>query len=333
MAETKSRKVLAVDVGFSDTKVVYLVDGVIKDYFKDITILRKMESDKDSELKYNGNEKNIFKVEDSYYMLGENALEMDDTADIISVDSYDDFKNISPILIQKYLKYYRDQVDVLVVTISAAFLNQSGEYKRYISDKVPFPIDNVLVVPQSTMCKVALDNIGLDIEDPLHRTSIPNYLGIDIGFNTIDVITVVNGVTIPTATKGYPGEGIVRIANKIKEFIKEKYSKEYSISRIKKIMYDGKFTSRSQTVSIQDQLSVEITEYIKWLHDFLEQNYGSRLDTISNVILFGGGAEVIRSQRNLWDTLYPKDFVKIPVTTDSATFYNAIGAAYAGYSK
>jgi hypothetical protein len=323
----ESKKVLAIDVGFGDVKVGYLVDGKVKDLFKDVNIIYKLPSDKDSELKYTGTEKNIVKIKDEYYMLGGSALNLPDT-NLVTVDNFDALKAVTPILVNRYLAKYHDQVDILVVTISSAFLKQSGDYKKYISEEVPFPIDHILVVPQGPSAKVGLDNVGLDVEDPSHKESFQSYLGVDIGFNTIDVFTCIDGSVLPADVTGYPGDGIIRIANKIHDYIKDTYKKDFAISRVKQIIYDGKFTSRSETIDVKDVIQKEVSDYIKWLHEFLEEKYGNVMDTIANIVIFGGGAEVIRSQADLWSTMYSRDFVKLPV--NSSEFYNTIGALFIG---
>ena len=52
------------------------------------------------------------------------------------------------------------------------------------------------------------------------------------------------------------------------------------------------------------------------------------MNAISNVILMGGGAEIIRENSNQWSEYYGDGFMIMPKSVGSSTWYNAIGGLY-----
>lgn len=324
-------KVIGLDPGFGDCKIGLMQDGVIKEYLKEVNAVAKLPDDSDSGIKYTGKEKNIIRYNNGWYLVGSGATEMPDSK-VINIDSFDALKEISPLLVKKYLGRYSSDpengsdIDLLVVTISMAYLNQAEDYKRYLSDNIPFPKDKIRIIPQGAGCKIALDNIGLNINDPSQKRSIPSYLGMDIGFSTIDAFLVINGSVMGGAIKGYPELGITKVAKFIKDKVKEVYKIEVGLTRVKEAMYEGKVFQRGVPYDIKDFINEGIIKYINDLRDFLENNYGESMSSISNVIIFGGGAEVLKTHKEIWDAMYSKDFVLMPEV--GSEFYNCYGAMF-----
>lgn len=324
-------KVLSIDPGFGDCKVGLNIDGVIKEHIKEVNAIAKLPSDADSGIKYTGKEKNIVSYKGDWYLVGTGATEMPDS-EVVNIDSFEELKRISPLLAKKYFSRYCDDIengsdlDLFVVTISMAYLNQAEEYKRYLSDNIPFPKDKIRIIPQGAGCKIALDNIGLNFNDPSKKRSIPSYLGLDIGFSTIDAFPVINGSIMGGAIKGYPGLGITRVAQYVQEQLKTVEKVDIGITRVKEAMYEGKFIQRGIVHDIKKYTEDGITKYINGLHDFMEENYGSIMSSISNVVIFGGGAEVLKTKKEIWDSMYSKDFILMPET--ESEFYNCFGALF-----
>jgi hypothetical protein len=324
-------KVLGLDPGFGDCKIGLMVDGVIKEHIKEVNAIAKLPDDSNSGIKYTGKEKNVIKYDNAWWLVGSGATEMPDST-VFNIDSFEALQKISPLLVKKGFQRYSEDpeggadIDLLVVTISMAYLDKAEDYKRFLSDNIPFSKDKIRVIPQGAGCKIALDNIGLNINDPSRKKTIPSYLGLDIGFSTIDVFPVINGSIMGGGIKGYPGLGITKVAQYVQSEIKNNYKIDIGLTRVKEAMYEGRLSQRGNIYELKKFIDEGITKYISALHDFLEENYGDQLSSMSNVVIFGGGAEVLKTKKEIWDALYSKDFVLMPET--ESEFYNCLGALF-----
>lgn len=317
-------RVLSIDQGFGDVKYGYSVDGVIKEYQKETNAIVKLGNDSESALKYSGSEKNLIKRDGNYYLVGGQALQYPDSK-VINVTDYEALKDIAPLIFTKYINKYGGNVDQIVATISVAYLKYSGEYKQWLAEKLPFPIEKIKVIPQGPAAKVALDYLGLTPDNPSVHSTVKNFLGVDIGFNTVDVFLVVDGSVMPADVQGYAGMGVMKIANKVVEHSKQ-IGHPISISRARQVIYDKRLVVRGETFDFTKVIDEAIDDYIRDLKNFLEEKYSDAMTSISNLILFGGGAEVIRSRQDVWYTMYKKDFVLIPES--GAEYYNMFGGLF-----
>lgn len=324
-------KVLGLDPGFGDCKIGLMEDGVIREHVKEVNSIAKLPDDTNSGIKYTGREKNVIKHNNAWWIVGSGATELPDSQ-IVNIDSFEALQSISPLLVKKGLSKYSEDpnggsdIDLLVVTISMAYLDKSPEYKRFLSDNIPFPMDKIRVIPQGAGCKIALDNIGLNIDDPSRKKSIPSYLGLDIGFSTIDVFPVINNSIVGGGVNGFPGLGITKVAQYVQGKVKENHKLDLSLTKIKEAMYKGRISIRGDIIDIKEYIDEGVVKYISALHDFLEENYGDQMSSMSNVIIFGGGAEILKTRKDIWDSIYSKNFVLMPET--ESEFYNCIGALF-----
>jgi len=326
-------KILSIDPGFGDCKVGYL-DGLNSrpEYFKHTNTIAKL-----GPVKNNSNlgiseddSKHIIEFNGEQYLIGSIANQATNSQ-VLTIKDYDALKEISPLIIKKYLMKY-GEVDHIVVSLSLAYLEKSGDYKNYIVEAFNLDPKKVSLVPQGVGCKIALDKLGFDLNDPSFKVDCTNYLGIDIGFNTIDVIKVIDGVLITQNIQGFPGMGVTKIVNKIYDDLNNtNIPKDIPFSKIKNFLTQGYATIRGETHDLSGQIESRIKEYITELHEFLEKNYKEDLDSIDFLVIFGGGANLIKKYRSNWNQFYKEGFVKIPET--GPEYYNALGGLYLPFVK
>lgn len=315
-------KRLCIDIGFGDTKIAEMVDGVISSYKKETNAIAQLADETDV-IKYTGTEKDVVKFHDKFYLVGKDALQYPDVS-VMEVMDYDTMCKISPLIALKYINK-SDEYEQITFTLSSAFRNYSEDYRNHLVNELNMPKEKVKIIPQGAGCKVTIDNIGLDLGNPSSKSTYKNYLIIDIGFNTIDVAAVIGNSLMPGDIKGHQGEGVVNVA----KYVVEKFKGQgigLSISRARSILYDGAYKVRDKVYDCRDYIKAGIDEYLDHLKLFLENNYGNRMDAIDNVIIFGGGAELIKNNSEKWKTLFGEGFMITPVV--DAEYYNAVGGLF-----
>lgn len=314
---------LSLDIGFSSTKVAVLNDGVLT-FFKEQNAICKLGSVGG----YTGKEKNVIEFNGEYYLIGLSALQYPD-ASVMNILDYDAMKLISPLVAKKYLRNYNiEDVEAVSFSLSQAFIDFSADYKEHMIATLGLPPEKVLLAPQGATAKVAIDNIGLDVDDPSHKDSYKNYLIFDIGYNTIDVCRIVDNSLMPADIIGYSHVGAVLIAEEVQKAIKEKYDLDLSLPRVRNVLEAKIYQKRDKVYNCEEIVKSAVSNYLDTLHDFLEKNYGECLDNIQNIIILGGGAELIKNNMEKFESMYGKGFVLFPTIEGSATFYNAIGGNF-----
>lgn len=315
-------KKICIDPGFGDTKVAVMDNGVLSKYFKETNAIANLGTESDS-VKYTGTEADVIKYHDNFYLVGKNALEYPD-ASVMNVMDYDSLLKITPMIALKYIKDV-NEYDQVTFTLSSAFKNNSSDFREHLSEELGMDKTKVKIIPQGAGCKVTLDNIGLDLSNPSSKNGYKNYLILDIGFNTIDVANVIGNSIMPADIKGYTGEGVCNIAEYVKNQLHTQ-GIEASLPRVRSVLYDKSLKVRDKIYDCTKYIQDGTVEYLNHLKEFLEKNYGDRMNVIDNVILFGGGAELIKKNSDHWKELYGDGFMLSPKV--DAEYYNCIGGLF-----
>lgn len=315
------------DVGFSSTKIASISnEDNIPTYSKELNVVSDLGSENFDA--YKGNEKDIVAFNGKHYIVGKAALQTKDQR-IMKTTDFDSMKEVTPIVATKFLKNYKpDDVEYICFTLSSAYLGNSKEFHNYLTEMLPDYNGKIKLIPQGASIKRALDNIGLDVSNPSYKNSYQNYIIVDMGFNTIDVATVINGALIPEDIQGYTHTGAVLIAEEVQKQIKNTFDITLDMNRTKAVLEDKSFKQKGEVYNCKDIVNKAVNLYLEVLRDFLEKNYGDEMKAISNVLLAGGGAEIIRDNMDQWNEYYKEGFMIIPVTIGSATYLNALGGLY-----
>lgn len=318
------------DIGFGSIKVATLTDGILN-FSKEQNAVCDLGTENFDA--YNGKEKDIVAFNGHHYIVGKSALQKND-ATIQKISDYETIKLVTPIIATKYLNNFnKDDVEYICFTLSSAYLSYSKDFHRYLSDMLPDYKGKIKLVPQGSSCKKAINNVGFDVDNPSYKDSLKNYLLFDVGFNTLDVACVVNDALLPSDVTGYEHTGAILIAEEVQKQIKTKFDIDLPMSRVKPILEDKSFKIRSDIYDCADIVQKAIELYLDVLKDFLEKNYAEEMNAISNIVMMGGGAEIIRENISIWDDYYGKGFVILPKVPGSATFYNSIGGLYLNVEK
>lgn len=313
---------LSIDVGFSSIKFAYSnAEGVTR-VGKIVSSIARFPSNSfgNSDLiEYAGN----------FYCVGDLALKSP-TECLVPLNSYEDLRDVYPVIIKfitKSLESIGITYDHLVIGLSIAHLEKATELIDWVARECEYPAEKISVYPQGVSSKYTIFNHGLDIDNEANKGEFMNYIGVDIGFNTVDVFNVVNNQCNISSTYGFKDSGIVYICNQVSEKLKEG-GINLGTQDLKEYIETGKFHYRGKVIEIQNLVDELILPYTINLVHAIESKSKSAIDKSDRIILTGGGANLIQrimlndTFREEINKLYGSDFIVIPKRPE---LYNVLG--------
>jgi hypothetical protein len=267
------------------------------------------------------------------YLIGELSSKLDLTP--IDIMEYEGFKLASPILMSYLLKKFStNNIGKLSIGITPAIWDKREDYLSYVKDMLG--LDNIELHTQGVSGHYTYLRYGLDIDPDTSKISLDtksnNYVGIDIGHNTIDVYLCVNGSILDYGIKGYSKKGLTLVTDKIKEYVFTHMGLVLTDVEAKEVLNLGGLKKRGKLIDLSDKISDFIIDYLQGTINLLEEQYGTQFNKVDNLLIFGGGGEVIRNYiqksddvRDRVEELYGDGFLIIP--HKYAEYFNTIGYA------
>lgn len=317
-------KVLGIDIGYGDTKVVFCNEtGEPLKKFKFpsvVGITQKSEYIKDPK---------IYDYKEHSYYIGEDALALP-SENLIDITEYKNLEYYAPLFVAHTIRIIGETPDVVVTGLSKAQILNSGYFKDIISNfevnGTTYGFQNVFVIPQGAGSKLCIDKYGTDF--PNQQTEFvgkTSYVGVDIGFNTLDLYRVIDGKTSASVFEGIEHEGLMKIASKVATLINNKHNRRISLHEAKEIITTGIYKLRGQTFGYANEILDIKREYIRELLELVESKYGNILDKCDYIFLSGGGSAIFVSGNYMNNTIL--------VPKSNHEFYNAIGQAMFGQEQ
>lgn len=304
-------KIVAIDQGFSDSKVVSGNEFGIDKIFKFpgvVGIVSKNDMVNDDRL---------IPYDDKYFYVGEDALHLP-TESIVDISDYSKLEYFAPLFIYKSFSILETTPDILVLGLSIAQIKNSGYYK----DKIEKYLDSmgvrckIFVLPQGAIAKLAVDKYGVNFpEENINFNKNASYILLDIGFNTLDVCHVINGQTSSNLVIGLENKGAIVMAEEVQKSIKDTYQLDLSISEVKEVLVTENFKRRGKTYICDKLVSEAKLNYQNMLIEVIEERFGKVLDKVDALIMVGGGSTFFKTD--------PSGFIQMPKVKPE--FYNAIG--------
>lgn len=315
----KTSKIIGIDIGYGDCKVVIGTQNQITHQFKfssAIAQAQKVSSIRDPRIV----EVILPNNEQSSVYVGPDALSMPSNL-IIDIKDYQLLEAYAPAFIAKALEIAEmkpEEFDVLVCGLSVSQLNMSGYFKERIKkftvNSKDFEFKSVFLLPQGAGSKLAFDRYGDHYPEARTTNPIQTFVGADIGFNTLDLFYVTNGKTSPNLFEGIENAGVTKIAEMVQQSVFDKYNKGITIREAKEILDSGEYRMRGNTYDMRDAINEACEKYQSTILALIEERYGNIIDKCDFVCLLGGGAELIKNQ----DPFFR-------VVKNKSEFYNAIG--------
>lgn len=311
------KTILGIDIGYGSVKCVLgSSDGDIKKLFKFTSIIAATSPNayiKDTR---------IFAYKGKHYYVGNDALQMPSDA-VIDITEYKNLEYFAPLFLHATIKQIGIVPDIIVCGLSKAQLHNSGYFKealqKFTVDDQEYTFDNVWILPQGAGSKLAIDKYGDNF--PRQQTEfqgLTNYIGVDIGFNTLDIFLVTNGKTSPNLFEGIECEGVMKIAQCIQKNIQDRYSKQVSLHEAKEILDNGFFKLRGEKLDLSELIKSTKKEYLSNMLKLVDERFKGSLDKSDFVFLTGGGSAFFK----IFDTTQDR-FIRAPQS--NYEYYNSIG--------
>lgn len=311
--------ILGIDIGYGDVKVVIGNKSQILHEFKFSSAIA--QASKVSSIR----DPRIFEVmlpsgEISSVYVGPDALSLPSNH-IVDIRDYDALEAYAPVFIAKALQAVNlkpENFEVVVCGLSVSQLNKSGYFKERIKQFTvngeSFEFSNVFLLPQGAGSKLAFDRYGDAYPEPRTTNTAQTFVGVDIGFNTLDMFYVTDGKTSPNLFEGIENAGVTKIAQNVQKAVKDKFGKDVTIREAKEILDSGVYKLRGARYDMQSEIQKVCGDYTSEILGLIEERYGNILDKCDFVCLLGGGAEIVKTSDPFFH-----------VVKNRSEFYNAIG--------
>ena len=333
------KTVLGLDIGYGDVKVIYgTSDGQILKQFKFksmIGITSKNPNIKDNriftykitEVDEQGNKK----LSERDFYIGKDASVLP-SKNIVDITDYKNLEFYAPLFLYYAIKQIDTKPDIIVTGLSKAQINSSGYFKSKLLDftvneeHLTFDSNSVFVLPQGAGSKKAIDMYGDNFPNKQTEFSGDStYVGVDIGFNTLDMFQVADGKTSPNLFEGIEHEGVMKIARQIQTKVKELHQRDITLHEAKDILDTGIYKLRGQKFDFSDLIKEVKKQYLEGLLNLIDTRYQDILDKCDFIYLSGGGSSFFKSSEF--------NGIKIRVPKSNYEFYNAIGFYLFGVLK
>lgn len=320
MSEIKT--VLGLDVGYGDVKVISgLSDGTILKKFKfpsTIAITQKSEYVTDSR---------IYDFRGHSYYVGKSALNSP-SENLIDITEYKNLEYYAPLFLAHALTLLDKKPDVIVSGLSKAQIQYSGNFKKGLQEfevnGTKYQFDHVYVLPQGAGSKLTIDKYGDNFPEVQSEFSgRSTFVGVDIGFNTLDMFMVTDGKTSPTLFEGIENEGVMKIAKLVAKKVHEEHNRSITLHEAKEILGSNLYKLRGKTYDFSEFNRQIKTQYLKDLLVLIEEKYGKIIDKCDFISLSGGGSTIFKNTED--------NFIKVPKTAHE--YYNSIGQYLFGITR
>ena len=328
-------RLIAVDLGYSNVKVVYYNEDGALQFDKYISSVAKIDNalEIDNDI--------MFNLGSDTYVMGAASLKLGRNY-LIDLKDYDSLKSIYPVWISYILSKYggMDSFDHVIIGLSLAFSDKADDLLAYLYDTLMIEKDNYFyVLPQALSCKLGYSLKGLDITDTntgsMGEAALNNYLIVDGGFYTLDWATVIGSKASAGAAVGIKDSGVIQITYGLIDYLFKTFQMKCSLKEGQNILdNDGIFVRRGRRYDISAQVKELTKKYIGDVLNLLESQASDSLDASDGIILVGGLAYFLAKYENDPDVSaeiekhVSKSFLHYP--THHAEFFNAFSYLKAG---
>lgn len=262
----------------------------------------------------------VYVDEGETFYVGELALKQPHTA-IKEIVSYKDLEKYSPILLKEVLRIEKldNKVSQVACGLSPAHMKHIAAFKKRLSN---FTLNGkeesfeVVLYPQGVGAVKAINYLTSNNKLAFMK-DIKDYLIVDIGFNTTDIIFVYDGEVQKgkiSSSHSFEKKGAINIAEMMQDLILDRYKRDITLKEALAIVTSEQYRLRGEVYELKDEIEDFKRRYTVNLMDFLEERYENEFDKLEKICFVGGGGYFI-------DPKYSKNIQTFQISE----YYNAIG--------
>lgn len=166
---------------------------------------------------------------------------------------------------------------------------------------------------------ILFDFVFGDDGKPIQKRLNMNILIVDIGFNTVDILGVVNGRSSREWSGMFERGGISRICQQVGDYLQREFSFDLPEQSVKDVLMKREITLYGSRKDVSGAIRKAQEEYSDWLIQEVRSRWDGFLQKADRLIIAGGGAYYVRDD---FSEKYPKDFLYVP---DKPEYSNAMG--------
>lgn len=304
---------LGLDIGFGDVKVVIPLSRGDRVSLRSVKFPTAIGRVKRGIVDLGNKSCKEYVFDGGSYFLGVEALYCQDTFDTRDRDF---LVKYSPLLAFKALDHMRaqDRVDLsLCVGIPLGYYKKYKKSVTRVLSKIS--VNSQTIIPKTIDVRAQGQGVYFDYIfnnsgklDPAKKYS--NILILDIGFNTVDILGIIEGQPSMEWSDMLTKEGISRICEDLKLHVKKEYGVEESDQRMSHALEAGKIAifGKSHDLSeIIGKLAQSYTE--RFIQNIRSSKWSDFLSRVDKLVVAGGGAYYVA---DAFQQVYPKDFVYVP---------------------
>ena len=276
---------ISIDIGYSATKIMY--NGKLAKFPTAVSFANN------TGLSYGDD--NTYNFEGDTYYVGSEATD----SEAFVMNDYKMLVKFAPLLVYHVLKKFDDRELSKPLSIKTGLAIVDWANKDEFIERLSTITVNdetiktqASIIPQGAGC--ILDYIHFEKNDEYpDRISV-----IDVGYNTINLVSFVDGRPIRKDIKAYPGHGVSSIIKPFTSYLENTYRVSFSeqeaiqIFTKNKFMYNG--TNQEDVVSKITELK---GQFVKKLFNSVLVNDKKMLAT-SDVVLMAGGGSILLEGTN-----------------------------------
>lgn len=319
---------LGLDIGYGYTKYCILDDKGKIHYDKIVSGVCKVPDSSYSELT---DKDSYYIFKDKKYLIGDlSSMLMEAPIDVMT---YEGYKEVSAVITSYMLHIHRNyNIEEIRLGLTPAMWDKKDEYLDCICSELGLSKEKVAIKIQGLSGHQCYKKYGVDPSSDENQSQYisDNYVGLDIGHNTLDFYIVLDGKVLDYGIKGFLKRGACIITDNIKKHVQSDYGYELNDVEAKAVLNTGLLKRRRRIIDLKNKVNQFILNYLESTLQLVEQEYGVQLDKVDQILIFGGGGEIIKLAcetseefKAQLEELYGDGYLLIP--RNGSSFYNCIG--------
>lgn len=285
--------IIGIDIGYSATKVSYR--GRVVKFPSAICFATDIGTAFGSD--------NIYEFEGEKYYVGKEAV----SEESFTTTEYKFLNKFAPLIIYHVLKKFDEHQMSTPVQLRTGLAITDWDKKQEFADRLA----NITVNGESILTEPVLIPQGagciVDWVINCNNGIYPDRVSvIDLGHNTINFLSYVDGNPVRKDISGYPGHGVTSILKPFTSYLENRYSVSFSEQEAIQIFVRGYFKYNGE---LQEEVAEKIIDLKK---QFVSKLFNSvlvkdkKIMAVSDTVILAGGGSLL-----LQDIDFPPNVVKI----------------------